>query len=152
MGFYRVTVSVFSKPEDEPARIEEALRSLFPFSLEDQKIVLKRTKAIGFNEREIIVFEVTLDKRSHIRKFSDQFFGSLTEDQRGLLVRQLESRLDEHLHFFIRLDKPRLLSGKRFITDSGDCFHCKFSVEVFPRSRENALEDLRSLLGGGADA
>jgi RNA binding exosome subunit len=48
-------------------------------------------------------------------------------------------------HFFIRLDRSRMLEGEAVVTDSGDCFHLKASITSFPQKRERAIEELRGL-------
>jgi RNA binding exosome subunit len=101
--------------------------------------VLKEQTAIGFREKKIKIFEIRLEKQRHLKQFLEFLVGSLSDEQKGLILRQRESRLDEELDFFIRLDKQRWLSGEIFITDSGDCFHIKMSIAAFPAKREAAM-------------
>ena len=57
------------------------------------------------------------------------------------MLEQKESRLDEDLNFFVRIDKEKWIDGKEmFLTDSGNCFHIKILIAAFPKKRENALK------------
>ena len=136
---HSITISVFCKPEDNKEEVEKALLSLFPFHLENEKIAITKQTAESFNERKITIIEVQLKKGAHINSFIDSLKERFSEEQRDLLTRQLESRLDGEFNFFMRLDKTRLMNDKTcYITDSGDCFHIKISIAAFPKTRESA--------------
>jgi RNA binding exosome subunit len=82
-----------------------------------------------------------LQKEKHTNAFLNSLKQRLSDDQKQLLLRQSESRLDSELSFFIRLDKDRLLNENRFwITDSGNCFHIRMSIAAYPSNREAALK------------
>jgi RNA binding exosome subunit len=73
---------------------------------------------------------------------------SLSDFDRGSLFRQVESRLDEELFFFIRIDKEKLIKANEFIlTDEGNCYHIKLGVAAYPRKREIALGRLKEYFG-----
>ena len=143
-----IKVTVFAKPEDDCEKIGKAFQSLFPFDFAEEKISFIKQKAHGFNEREIIVYEADLEKDRHINAFLKGLNAKLNQEQKDLLLRQ-DNRLDEHLNFFIRLDKPKLLDGEHYITDDGDCFHIKMNVASFPRNKKRAKEVLREIFGNG---
>ena len=143
--FHLIEVSVFSKEENDPGAIEKTLRSLFPFDLEQERLQLTKKTASGFKEKKIIIFEVRLEKQKHLTAFVEHLMANLHEDQKALLLRQKQSRLDEDLNFFFRLDKEKLLGGDYYITDSGNCFHIKMSVAAFPAKRDKALEVIEKL-------
>jgi len=135
---------VFAKEEEDVDAVQDALVSFFPFNLEDEKIELKRHTALGFKDKKIRILEVCLKKKRHLKLFLSSLLEKLAAEQKELLVRQKESRLDEELDFFIRFDKSRLVGKKSegkgyFITDSGNCFHLTLSIAVFPAKREAAL-------------
>src|SRR4030042_1562672 len=134
-----ITVKVFIKPEEEEALIKEKFLSLFPFNLEEEKIMLKKTRAFSFSQREIIIYEVELNKDKHTNTFLKSLKDKLDEQQKKMLMNQ-DNRLDNNLDFFIRLDKPCLLSNLIQVTDCGDCYHIRISIAAFPRKREVALE------------
>jgi RNA binding exosome subunit len=138
---HTVRLSVFAYEGEDSAKIASVMRSLLPFSLEKERLELKQTNATGFNERRIVVFELLLQKEKHTNAFLNSLKQRLSDDQKQLLLRQSESRLDSELSFFIRLDKDRLLNENRFwITDSGNCFHIRMSIAAYPSNREAALK------------
>ncbi len=137
---HNLAVSVFIKPEDEATTIKQAFLSFFPFDLEKEKIKLIEKSATGFQERKIVILEVTLAKERHIKPTFEALLNRLTKEQKELLIKQKESRLDEDLEFFIRFDKTKLIKENKYlITDSGNCFHLKLSIASFPAKREIAL-------------
>ncbi len=136
---HNVVISVFAKEDENIEKIKEALISLVPFNLEDEKVVLKQKTAIGFGEKKIQIFEIQIKKQKHLKLFLENFILHLSEKQKKRMIAQKESRLDEDLHFFIRLDKEKLLEGGYFIIDGGNCFHIKMSIAVFPAKRQSAL-------------
>ncbi len=147
---HNIKLSVFSYEDDgeDTDRIAEALAGLVPFDLEQEKLSIKRTNAWGFDERKIVILELTLTKERHTNRFLQHLKGSLSEGNINLLRSQLESRLDEGLNFFIRLDRQKLFKeNKCCLTDSGDCFHIRMSMAAYPKDREKALEVVNNWLG-----
>lgn len=142
-----VRISVFTKEEENAAEIEEKLRRLVHFDLEKEKISVQKQAATGFNEKKITIMEIILVKDRHINAFLDFLKEKLGERQKELLLRQKESRLDDELNFFMRLDKEKLLQDEFWITDSGNCFHIRISVAAFPRKRENAAKIIENVFG-----
>ena len=134
-----IKISVFVKPEDDEPSVKKHLLALFPFNLEQERIALQRNKATGFNQREIIILEVDLQKERHTNAFLEFFKSRLNEQQKSMIVEQ-ENRLDDDCNLFIRLDKEKLLAGECWITDSGDCYHIRMSIAAFPKKREKAKE------------
>lgn len=143
-----VKLTVFSRENENAELILDSLQKFFPFSLENSKVSIKKTTATGFNQREIKIFEVSLSKSSLISGFLENLAENLTEIQKGILLKQAESRLDNNLDFFIRFDKDSWMQEKKLLlTDSGDCFHMKISMAAFPKKREVALKIISDLFG-----
>jgi len=139
-----IRVNVFVKVEDDEAAVKKHLLALFPFDLEQEKIVLQRSKALGFNQREIIILEVELKKERHTNAFLSFLKEKLNEQQKSVLVKQ-ENRLDDDCNFFIRLDKSKLLNNEYWITDSGDCYHIRISIAAFPKKKERARQVIEQM-------
>jgi RNA binding exosome subunit len=143
---HQVELTVFSTPEDDEAAVYKNLLLLLPFDTEAEKLKVEKTNASGFSERKIVIMRLILSKQRHINPFLEKLADLLNQEQKELLLRQAESRLDENMYFFLRLDKPRLAGeGKCWLTDDGNCYHIKLSLAPFPRKRENALEIVRGL-------
>lgn len=146
MQVHRVVVRVFSKPEDDLSAVQQGLFSLVPFDLDNEKIKLSSRSVTGFNERKIKILEIKLKKQKHVRKFLENLHAKLSEEQRTLISNEAESRLDDELDFYLRLDKQKLISDKKiWITDKGDCYHIKLAIATFPKSKEKALECIKNL-------
>ncbi len=143
----KIVITVFAKEDENQEKIKQALISLVPLDLEKEKIAIRQQTATGFQDKQIRVFKIELEKTRHANEFAKFLTSKLTSEQKELLLRQAESRLDEELNFFIRLDKDRLLeSNELYITDSGNCYHITLSIAAFPSKREKALETIEKLL------
>lgn len=144
----KAVVSVFVKEDENLEEIKSALKSLIPLDLEKEKISVKRQTAKGFEEKKIVILKIELEKARHTNAFTQNLLNKLTKGQKELLLDQAESRLDNHQHFFLRLDKEKMLKGQYEITDSGDCFHIKLHIAAFPSKRQEALKVIEKLLKG----
>jgi len=145
---HHIKLSVFVKIDEgeDEAKIRAGLLSLIPFDLVKEKVPLNIQTAKGFEDHKIRIYEIDLTKDRHIKEFLVSFISHLTEDQKQLLLRQVESRLDEENNFFIRLDKNKLQLGVRYIVDHGNCYHTKMSIAAFPTNRENAKTTVGEIL------
>lgn len=141
---HNIKISVFARPEEDEQQIKEHLLKLVPFDLEEQKITLRRSKATGFSDRTIIIYELDLEKERHTNAFLDSLKEKLGDQQRALLVAQ-DNRLDDDLYFYLRLDKQKLHQGEYSLTDCGDCYHIRMSIAAFPSRREIAREVVRKI-------
>lgn len=142
----KAIVSVFAGEEEDIEEIRKALLSLVPLDLKKEKITLQRQTAKGFEEKKIVILKIVLDKAKHTNAFLKHLLNKLTPEEKELLSDQANSRLDNHMHFFIRLDKDKMMQGQYKITDSGNCFHIKLHIAAFPSKREVALEAIEKLL------
>ncbi|MAH01730.1 hypothetical protein CMO87_00660 [Candidatus Woesearchaeota archaeon] len=147
---HQIKVKVFSyekNNEDEKLVLDKFLQ-LFPFNLKDEKIELKNTNALGLNEKKITIFEVALTKEKHTNLFLNNLIKNLDEEQKKLILSQLESRLDNNLDFFLRFDKNEYLKNNKLkLIDSGNCFHIEISVAAFPKKREIASGIVKEIFG-----
>ncbi len=114
--------------------------------MEDNKIELKRSTALGFNDKKIEIIEVTLTKENLINQFLKNVLKNLTDNQKNMILTQIESRLDRNLDFFLRFDKDLWINEEKLVlTDLGKCFHLKISIAAFPKKREVALTVINNL-------
>jgi len=142
----KAVISVFAREDEDFEAVKKTLLSLIPMDIEKEKIQLQRNTARGFEDKKIVVLKIELEKPRHTNAFIKKLLNDLTQEQKETLLKQAESRLDEHMHFFIRLDKEGLLQGNHEITDSGDCFHIKLHIAAFPSKRLEALKVIEKLL------
>jgi len=145
---HQIKVKVFSyeKFNEDDNLILGSFLKLFPFNLEDEKIGLNKTNAIGLNDKKITIFEVTLSKEKHCNRFLENLSNKIDSNEKNNIISQLESRLDDNLDFFLRFDKNEYINnGKLVLTDSGNCFHIEISVAAFPKKREIVLEIVKGI-------
>lgn len=142
---HRITITVFAKPEENEDRILEGLITLMPFDLAKENITLQREIATGFNDREISIYTLVLERQRHIRAFLSQLTSHLTAGQQRLLISQADSRLDEECNFYLRIDKPEWLNGNLYLTDSGNCYHIKLTLAAYPKNKQAALAIVNTL-------
>jgi len=141
---HRITITAFEKPEE--TSINESIQKLIPFNLEEQKIKLEIQKAKGFNEKIIKIYTITLLKESHIKEFLTEFIQRLTQEQKETILSQTETRLDEHYDFFIRIDKEAWKEDKIWLTDTGNCYHIRISLAVYPKNKQKAIESIKKII------
>ena len=141
-----VNIRVFCKPEEDASLIKEKL--LLPFDLKKEKIAIKAQKAEGFQERTIMIFSALLEKERHVKAFLENLNEKLGEETQTL-IEQWESRTDDNLDFFIRLDKDMMMKNKLVLTDSGNCYHIKINLAAFPKRKEKAREIAEGIFGNG---
>lgn len=141
-----VKLTVFSHEDEDKNLILDSFLRFFPFGLDENKVELKKTNAVGFNDKIIEIYEVHLTKVNLISQFLKSLLSNLNEDQKNTLLHQAESRLDDNLDFFIRFDKDSWINEKKLqLTDSGKCFHLKIGIAAFPKKREIALDIIKEL-------
>ena len=141
-----VKLTVFSHESEDIKSVSDALLGFFPFNLESDKIPIKETAATGFNGKKIKIFEVILSKQSLVNELLKNLESNLTEAQKGIILKQSESRLDSNLDFFIRFDKDSWINEKKLLlTNSGSCFHLRIAIAAFPKKREAALKIIKDL-------
>ena len=143
---HSIKLTVFSYEHENSDEILNSILKFFPFNLEENRIKLVKRNATGFGDSKIEIFEVLLIKTSLINQFLDFILENLDDVQKGTLIQQAESRLDENLDFFIRFDKDSWVKNEKLeLTDSGKCFHLKMSVAAFPTKREVALKIIQDI-------
>lgn len=142
---HNVIVTVFAKENENTEEILTGLKTLFPFNLADEKIKIRQETATGVNDNKITVFKVILEKARHTNQFLSYLNCKLNAEQKRTLIAQKESRLDEDLAFYIRLDKKSLINGKYALTDCGNCYHIRIHLAAFPAKRESALEIIEKI-------
>jgi len=144
---HNIEMRVFSKEDDDDEnQIMGKIKLLFPFDFEKEKIEFKSKISYGFEDKRIKILTVFVKKERHTTTVLKNIMKNLDQEQKDLLLKQLDSRLDETLHFYFRLDKDKLLNDEYSVTDSGNCFHFKISIAAYPHKREVAEKIVREIL------
>jgi len=140
---HNARLTVFVKEDEDAGKLKQGLINLTGIDIEKEKIKVNEQTASGFSESKIKIFEIFLEKKRHAKAFLKYLLTLLSDDQKSLILKQAQNRLDEELHFFIRLDKEQLLINKAELTDTGNCFHIKLAIASYPKSREKALKAVK---------
>ncbi len=142
---HNAKISVFVKEGESESEILAALKKLsglqeesFTATEKKERTAVGRTSAAGFNDEKIIILELFLTSQKHVKQFLNHLLSLLSPSDKKLLRRQKASRIDNGLHFFIRLDKSHLLRDDVLVTDGGSCFHVSIALAAFPRKQEAA--------------
>ena len=144
--WHNISIRVFCKEEDNEEEIINTIHKLIDLDFEKEKLEIKTERAGLFENKKMNIFSVLLKKSKHSRLFIDNLLDNFNQSQKDLLLNQMNSRLDENLHFFIRLDKDMLQKGKYVLTESGNCFHIRMSIAAYPHKKEIAKEILTNLI------
>ena len=148
-----INLTVFSYENENNESILDSFLKFFPFNIEDNKVILKKTDAIGFNDTKIEVIEIILTKTNLINQFLKNLLDNLDKEQKNKILQQMESRLDKNLDLFLRFEKDTWINERKLVlTDSGKCFHLRISVAAFPKKREVALNVIKDLFLGNENS
>ena len=145
--FHTITITVFSKQEENAEEIKEALKRFITTDLEKEKITLKEEEATGFDNKKITILTLKLTKQKHIKQFLKELFSKFTKMQEQQLIDELNTRVDEECFFYLRLDKESWIKKEKiFIIDGGNCFHIKFKIASYPCNKERAKITIQDFL------
>ncbi|MBI2175944.1 hypothetical protein HYU40_01155 [Candidatus Woesearchaeota archaeon] len=145
---HSAAIRVFCGEEENESEVMNGLKSLLHFDLETEKITVQKQTALGFSDKRISIFEVTLAKKRHVKAFLDSLLPRISGTDRQMLLRQLDLRVDSDANFFVRFEKEMLAKhNELLVTDSGNCYHVKIKMAAYPSSKETAIKLLRELIG-----
>ena len=142
-----ISLKIFADFGENPQEIGNKLIQLIPFDIGEEKIPLNRNMVYGFNREKIVIFEIRLIKKKHIRAFLEHFKSKLDDDLKSQLLKTLNERLDDECNFYIRLSKLDLIYQDRYrLTTDGKCLHITINIAIYPKKRENALQEIKNYL------
>ena len=144
---HSATIRVFCSEGENEEAILCGLKSLLPFDLEKEKITMQKQTAFGFSDKKIAIFEVLLTKSRHIKAFLDSTLPKISGTDKQMLLRQLDSRIDDNANFFVRLEKEMLVKhNELLVTDGGNCYHVRIKVASFPSTKKAAMAVMEKVL------
>jgi len=141
---HNAKITVFLKPEEYIGsklieQVKDSMHRFLPIDLDKEKVSITEENVESFENRKIKILTLDISKEAHTNIFI-KTLKVLLREQCATILDQKESRLDEELCFYIRLDKESMLKGIAELTDSGDCFHIKMHVAAYPKNRDAALK------------
>ena len=137
--FHNIEVNIFIKPEEDYDSLKKGFIGLFPFDLTKERVKINEMSASTFHDRKIKIVEVRLTKDRHMIELFDDVKEKLSEADKKMLVKQIDSRIDDELCFFFRLSRKKLIEDNKYVVvDHGDCYHFKCHIATYPRNKEKA--------------
>lgn len=138
---HHIKITVFVTPEESNKENEKKFLSLIPFDTHKEKIRLEKEKVEGLENKELEVWTLFLKKTKHTNEFLKNLASKLSSKDKEQIISQKESRLDEDVWFYLRLDKEKFFeTNKLNVVDRGNCIHIKIKIAAFPKKKEIALK------------
>lgn len=111
---------------EELDRVRQAVLNTLPENLRD-RVELRVRKVRGEFRNPIHIIEVHRLSGGLADRVLRFILSHLDNFDQSRLQQELEQRIDEHNHLFLRLDKQRAYLGKLQIAEGGDVVHFQFS-------------------------
>jgi len=145
---HSIKIKVFCQANEDEKQITNALKTLFPFDLEENKITIKKSTAPETKRyTEMKILSIKAEKEKLCKLVLNNIMEKLSQEQKDLLIKQLNSRVDDNADFYIRIDKTKYINKKEFwITDSGNCFHIRIAIAAYPAKKEKAIVIAKNII------
>jgi len=115
-------------------------------SFEDKNFQFSETASSGFEDRKILFLNARVRGDKNSRTIFDSLLANIGGEQKENLLRTTNSRVDENLNYYLRLDIDSLLEGRYEVVDHGHCFHFTFSLITYPKDRIAAIEGITGII------
>ncbi|MGV8087242.1 MAG: RNA-binding domain-containing protein [Candidatus Woesearchaeota archaeon] len=143
---HNAKITIFLKPEEYFGNNEliEKIKNVFcklvPIDYTREKLSIKEEIVESFENRKIKIYSLEISKEAHTNIFINNLKELLGKDQCEIINSQKESRLDDELFFYLRLNKEYIIKDVIELTDGGDCVHIRMHIASFPKNKDNALK------------
>lgn len=149
--FHYVHLRAFAHETEDVERVKQALRT----AAQSPDVALEESLVEGSHKNKIRILEV----ESRSAPGAKRLFAALRRDDPGgfrRLVEELPQRVDEHLNFYLRLDKQEAYLGRLRLAQDDDAITVRGKVRSFESKRSgaataNVLPQLEEFLLGLAD-
>ena len=154
MDISRCDIRLFIPPEDEIEPYKRCMLALLGIELDDIRTLRANAKGVafiqsraqGFEERVLIVLNGHVTTKKGARSLLERIVAALDAQDRAFLLETIETRIDDDLTLYLRLDKHLFLNDIFKLTDTGSCYHFSFSLVTYPKNREQAVNAVREIL------
>lgn len=143
--FHYLHLRTFSHETEDPGRVRVALRNVAGVD----KLDVDETKVEGSHGNRILILEAQVKSASAERAL---FEALARDDPRGFarVVEETDRRVDEHLNFFLRVEKQDAFEGRLVVATSDDAVTVRGKLRTHPSGadpRARAVAELRTFLG-----
>jgi hypothetical protein len=140
MKVERIIIYATVHSTEDAEKVAEAIATLIPFEFE-----IIASNAEGHFGNPLVFLEVEIDKKKEIRDFWN-FFIERIEDQKDLLLDELDLRIDEDGFLHIRVDKQEAYLGRVVLISHGDGIVVRVKITTYPLKRESVINAARELI------
>lgn len=141
MDVVSVELSTIAYATEDEDKVERAIQNLFPEGISE--VSLKKQKLTGHHKDPLTLISTRIKKRREAALMLRSIIALLPPLDRERLLEELEDRVDESGHLYLRIDKQKAFEGSGALHDV-DPIRIKFSFRV-PHKRP-ALEYIESVL------
>ncbi len=141
MDVVSVELSTIAYATEDEDKVERAIQNLFPEGISE--VSLKKQKLTGHHKDPLTLISTRIKKRREAALMLRSIIALLPPLDRERLLEELEDRVDESGHLYLRIDKQKAFKGSGALHDI-DPIRIKFSFRV-PHKRP-ALEYIESVL------
>lgn len=124
----------------------QLLKTATNLDFQKEKIAIDEDSFIDSHEQKKYIISVQVTKQTHIAKTMDYIMSQLSHETIQLLLEQLEQRIDDELHFYMRFCASQLEQKKFIITQSGNCVHCDATIASYPKRKDVAIDTVKKYL------
>jgi hypothetical protein len=143
MKIERIRISATVYSTEDPEKVAEAISAIIPFEFE-----ISTTKAEGHFGNPLMYLEVEITGKKRIKSFWNNLM-KLLEDQKNILLNELDLRVDENGFLHIRIDKQEAYMGRVKLISRGDGIVCRIKITTYPLKREKVIEAAKEMILNG---
>lgn len=136
---HRATFRAFVASTEDEDKVRKALSLFVPPES------ISSTRVIGHYGNRLVILESVLEKKGGL-KFLEKLREQLPGNDLDRLHGELDQRVDEKCHLYIRLDKQAAYESEVRLTDQADAILVSIHLETYPARREKAVKIAREIL------
>lgn len=142
--FHYLHLRAFAHETEDVEKVREAVRRVAHV----EAVTFEESHVEGSHRNRIVILEAQVKSAAAERAL---FESIARDDPRGhaRLFDESDRRLDEHLNFFVRLDKQEALLGRFVLASHDDAVTVRGKLRTFPKGdhvRRTALHEVQAFL------
>ncbi|MCC4771598.1 RNA-binding protein [Methanosarcina sp. DH2] len=145
---HHITMRVIAHATEDVSRVREALDFfLSGAGVKEGSKLIEELQAEGHHGNPITILSVQLKKKAECLKFARFVRENFSEEDMGMLRKEMPERLDDDTVFHLRFDKQAAYLQQVKLTNSSDAIIAKVKIETYPKNREKAGAIVEELFG-----
>lgn len=133
--FHYLQLRAFAHETEDPAKVRQALAN----AAQGGEVPWSETQVEGSHKNRIVILEGELKSAPAAKRL---FQGLARDDPQGFrrLREEADRRIDEHLNFYLRLDKQEAFLGRLRLAQDEDAITVRGKIRFFGAKRAGAAE------------